>query len=127
MKTPITSFFLLFLLIFTSCSSDETEITEDTPDITNIAMLTTSGVTPQEITVKISLGYCNIITHTNTISGNTFNYYFKREWIKDMSCIGAWFEKDFFVSFDPPAAGQYTLNFYFNGYLIETRSVVATE
>lgn len=131
MKTPISFFLPLFLLIFISCSTDEKEIIEGTASITNIAMLTTTtGNNSQDITVTLEMPTpCHFIRRIDkTVTGNIFNYNFIIEYPQgDVFCAQVIVEQNVVVSFDPPSSGDYTINFYVNGNFKETRNVVVEE
>ncbi len=127
MKTPFYLMPVIFFFLL-SCDKDDPVPSEEN-FIANISLLASSSVEEaQEIEVIVHKATpCHSITETvKTISGNTFNYNFILEGSENI-CITVEAEELVTVIFDPENSGQYTLKFYINGNLFETRNVSVTE
>lgn len=127
MKTKILFFLPLVIFFFWSCEKEEPESVQEI----RLSAVTLPGSSlqqePHEISVKITTPTpCYSIEVSKSVSGNTFEYNFLTT-EEDGACIQVIKEHDLSVVFDPPGPGTYTLNFYIDGELKETREIVITE
>lgn len=120
---PVIFFFLL------SCDKEDPVPFMESNFIADILMPETASIQEaQEIKVIVHKGTpCQFVSEiVKTVSGNTFNYNFILGG-DDTPCVTVTAEEEVSVTFDPSTAGEYTLKFFINGRLFETRTVSVTE
>ena len=117
---PILFFFLA------SCEKEELSREADILDISSIQ--NSSVQEPQDIAVRIQKPTpCHNVSQTKkTVSGSTFNYDIILASGSGV-CADVIAEETVSLTFDPSTSGEYTLNFFINGKLYETRKVTVTE
>ncbi len=126
MKNP---FYLIPVLFFLLLSCDrEDPVPADF--IANISFLESLSVhEEQDIAVTIyKASPCEYVNNVlKTVSGNTFNYDFILQGSENRCIAILGIEEELTVTFDPSKAGSYTLNFFINGTLFQTKTVSVTE
>lgn len=113
-------------LLFVSCSKEDVDEVQE-PDILSINLVATAvAKQSQEISVTIEKPTpCHEISETIVTSSDfTVDYNFIVTGpTGDTVCADVIQEEVVKVNFEPSTGGEYTLNFFLNGRLAETRTV----
>lgn len=130
MKTAQSLFLPVLLFLLLACEKGEVLKDNENADVFLELDISFNEIPPQVITIRVQKPTpCYEINIKKTSSGNVFNYdLILTDTLKaDEVCIQVIKEKTLNLDFDPESGGDYTLNFYVNGELYETREVTVTE
>ncbi|UJH90000.1 hypothetical protein LZ575_13710 [Antarcticibacterium sp. 1MA-6-2] len=125
--TLITLLFLSSLIV--SCDKEDEEPTPEI-SISNITLAETYTVgQAEEINVTIIKPTpCHEIEEESaTVSASTYSYYFRLLNNREFCIQVLARDETMSVNFEPTEAGEHLLNFYIDGELLETRTVLVTE
>lgn len=123
----ITLLFLSSLL--TSCDKEDEEPVSEI-SISNITLAETYTVGQAEkinVTIIKPTPCHEIEEESATVSGNTYSYSFRLLNNREFCIQVVARDETVSVDFEPTEAGEHTLNFYVDGELLETRTVLVTE
>ena len=120
----------LLCFLFVSCSKEDVDEVQQ-PQILSINLMATAvAQQSQEVSVTIKKPTpCHKITDVQVTSlGNTVDYNFIVTGPGgDIACAQVIQEETVTVNFESETGGEYTLNFFINGILEETRTIVVTD